>query len=283
MVYFKQSDFYSLESPNASQCAGNAKVFRDPRHSLAEGIAAPFAASSSVAGETLRPAFLVSVSVDLTDTTEESSVGVYRYPANACANKGGSYPGPSLCAYFDTDANRVLTGQKGAALGTGYYSMNHLNCDGAGPVLAYPNYYAGGVDIDLDRTEMASNAQMLLTMNWFPMDFANPRPLVTGSTAPASRSPDEVAEFQIHLVETEETLDSLQRIFQPRYFSSFLNSARFPIRAKSYALLSRAKAQMTDQQVLLNFGGTTSNRIRIERIKGDAILGSIRLDLLEGR
>ncbi len=280
-IYFNDKDFYGLNNPNAAKCAGDAKVFRNPYQSDIFGIALPFEQSLRNQNETVKPAFVRNISVDLTNVNEQAS-NAYVYPAHECSIKGQNEPPTRACAFMDSNADKVLPGQIVRGIGSRFYTFEHLNCEGVGPVVNQSYDYAGGIDIDLDRTFIGENEEILFQLTYFPMSRRNNR-VLTGSKGPPNRSEGELSKLSIHLINIEDFTSSIQSAHQPRYFNYF-ESSRYPKIAKTYSALSTPRGYPIEKQFVISSAMSTKfNRIRIERIQGSAILVSAAIFLMGQR
>ena len=148
---------------------------------------------------------------------------------------------------------------------TGYYSMFESSCTGAGPVIN-DSRLAGGAYIDIDRTVLDPNENLLLNLTYIPLGTSNQRPDGKNFTKAES------AMLRIHLVRTQQALGDLVSLQQPRY-NTYFDQNRFPEIAQSLDVISEPNGQIKQDQILLPISIDPSiDRIRIERYSGSAIL-----------
>ncbi len=278
---FVESDFYSVSAPNRFNCAGDAKIFRDPWDRDAFGVSKPFETSLAHPSETIKPAFIRNISVDLTHGNEEDN-GNFTHPSHFCHRKGPQAPPPRACAFFDQDTYFPLPQQQVEGINSGFYTLEHLNCNGSGPVVNQSRNYAGGVDIDLNQEFIGENEEILVQLKFFPFGNRNLRNFVNG-TGPITRLPSETARFKVHLSFVDDAVNEIQSTFQPRYFQYF-NSSQYPQTVTQLINLSSPQGFPIEKQFTLSSAlKQRFNRIRIERLSGSGILVSLRMFLMGQR
>jgi hypothetical protein len=104
-VSFLYSDYYSLNSPNLSKCAGDAKNYYD---AIASTSGAPTVLQTNVinTAETIKPSFIKDISVDVTDANSN----VPSNNAFSCSyGVGTSAPPATNCATFDYGADNGIS------------------------------------------------------------------------------------------------------------------------------------------------------------------------------
>ncbi len=97
-ILLHQSRFYGYTAPNAQSCAGDAKSYIPFPNN--EGLEA-FEESIAEPGESIRPAFIKNVALDLTDASTESTAN----RSLACSIRPSVDTKPSKCATFDLSAS----------------------------------------------------------------------------------------------------------------------------------------------------------------------------------
>jgi hypothetical protein len=153
---------------------------------------------------------------------------------------------------------------------TGYYSTFDQFCAKAGPVASndaeVSKLLAGGVSIDIDRTQLGPNENLLLHLKYLPLGPAYQRP--DGRAYGESES----AVFRVHLMQTGQTEAQLRRVFQPRYFN-YYDSQVFPKIVHTLSYLAPAGGGVREDQIVLPVSMSSGiDRVRIERYSGSAVL-----------
>ncbi len=144
---------------------------------------------------------------------------------------------------------------------TGYYTLNGPACGDSQAVQS-----VGGVYIDLDRTQLKPNENLLLNVTLLPLGPSNVDPV--GDSLEASES----AQFRVNLVRTGDTFDQLQRIPQPRAVT-YSDPSSYPVLAYNLAILAPPTGQVRQEQILIPLSlDPTADRIRIERVAGSGII-----------
>jgi len=335
-IIFSASDFTNLNQfvssqTTSHQCLGDVlKVYYangDDFMSL-NGGATQFPAQSVTDSllPTNRPLFIKNVSVDITNTyfaiTQDNVVAT-----DQCSYRGiASMPGPAPCADFDvaptpapdpTIAPTVTpsptpiasaTPTTTAYYGTGFFHVRDDWCTGQGPI-ADPDPDAtkegvGGVSIDLDRTQLGANEDLLMLITYHSFyqttddtgdssdtshnDYSKynwPASLgdaVSAGTA-TGQGINDTTILQINLIGTAASLNSLLSTQQPRSFTySNLNS--YPIYVKQIATLQDPYGSLRTEQVYIPLAQNgLIDRIRIERIRGSYHLFQVDLYRLGNR
>ncbi len=106
-VSFNYLDYYTLSSPNASNCAGDVKNYYDPL------TLTKFQPNVLNTATTIQPTFIKNVSVDITDSNADESTNL----AYSCSYGSGSNAPPvSQCATFDYGAIGGISSALGGSL-----------------------------------------------------------------------------------------------------------------------------------------------------------------------
>ncbi len=158
---------------------------------------------------------------------------------------------------------------------SGYYTMLDDNCLGAGPVGTpgsdSSRKYIGGVYIDLDRSKLASDENVLLHLTYLPLGPGNQRP----DGQPFSQS--EQPMFRINLVKNPQTLSNIQSQSQPRGLGLF-DDATTPTLVQSLSILGSPDLGVRQEQVLIPLSTDAEiSRIQIQRVSGSAVLIDLSL------
>ena len=153
---------------------------------------------------------------------------------------------------------------------SGYYAMFDQSCIGSGPVAtADPSVnklLAGGAYIDIDRTQLGTNENLLLSVTYIPLGTQNVNPDATQVT------PDESAVFRVHLIKTGQNQTQLQSVLQPRYMT-YASTTLYPEIAQSISVMAPPTGQIAQEQMLIPLSLDPGiDRIRIERLSGSGIL-----------
>jgi hypothetical protein len=165
--------------------------------------------------------------------------------------------------------------------GTGSYVLQDDQCAGTGPFAtsdsSLSKKYSGGVAIDLDRTQLGSNENVLLQLTYIP--------LARGSELPGRKTASELDEpvINIHLLSTDLDRSALQAVFQPRHLF-FFDTQEFPRVLDRLSVLAERDGQLREEQVVVPLSAFPSvDRIRIERVTGSAILISVSVQRMGPR
>ncbi len=154
---------------------------------------------------------------------------------------------------------------------TGFYSLFDNACKGANPVLSadpeLSKENAGGVYMDIDRSQIGPNENLLLTVTFIPLGSANLRP------DGAQLTDKETAVLEVHLVKTGQTVDALQTVQQPRYIRYADDQSTYPHIVERLSVLSPPTGEVRQEQLLIPLSIDQGiDRIRIQRRSGSAIL-----------
>ncbi len=153
---------------------------------------------------------------------------------------------------------------------TGYYTTDDRACVGAGPIASpdasISKLLAGGAYIDIDRTQLGANENLILNLTFLPLGASN-----IGSDQNYLNS-DQAAVFRINLVKTSQSGDTIRLESQPRYLT-YASTQQFPTLVQNLSLVSPPTGQIRQEQVYIPLSADPSiDRIRIERYSGNAIL-----------
>ena len=153
---------------------------------------------------------------------------------------------------------------------SGYYAMQDQFCAGAGPIVSsdpsISKLNAGGAYIDIDRSSLGPNENVILNLTYIPMGTTNLRP--DGTTFSSA----EIAVLKVHLINSGESAISIQSTFQPRYLK-FSDTTQFPHVVEELQVLAPPTGAVRQDQLLIPLGIDSSiDRIRVERVSGTAIL-----------
>ena len=136
-IQYLQSNFYSLISPNAVGCAGDASQYYDPLNLDSNGNPVKFDPTVADPNTTVRPSFLKNVSVEITNASSK----LLSNQASACSfGITSTSPPPSSCAIFDYDLSygASATPEGKLLLFGGMQSTNYLSLLPSGtPSLTY--------------------------------------------------------------------------------------------------------------------------------------------------
>lgn len=163
----------------------------------------------------------------------------------------------------------------GTSYNTGYYMTYDASCGDAGPIASNDSsvnkLLAGGMYIDIDRSALGPNEDLLLNLTYFPLGPANHRP------DNQLYSAAEEAVFKIHLINTGMTEANLRHIFQPRYLT-FADTEEYPKTVDTLSILAQPTGSIRQEQILVPISTDSGiDRIRIERYSGSAILIDIAI------
>jgi hypothetical protein len=268
------------------------------------GIPVPFPTPSNSTDTLLptnRPAFVKNVSVDMTNTyfdlTEAGAL-----PTDACSYRGSAgHPDVSACADFD-EAETVTPSPTIAPTptstptasptatptpfpsptpyyGSKYYRVRDDYCVSQGPIasnnIATTKSNVGGVNIDLDRTQIGA-AEDLLMMITYQANNAN-------AVWPGPMFPEDETILEVNLIGTGLTLNLLMSATQPRAIVDYSSTAE-PVYFKTLTTLRDPSASLRTEQVYIPLSeNALIDRIRIERIRGSYELYQVDLYRLGNR
>ena len=157
-----------------------------------------------------------------------------------------------------------------AGYNTGYYSTFDASCANAGPYASSdPNVSKlniGGAYIDLNRTKLGANENVILNLTLIPLGTQNRGPDQNYLTSTQS------AVIQVHLVKTGESGDVIRQQPQPRALA-YSSSSAFPQIIPDITVLAPPVGQIRQEQIFIPLSvDPTIDRIQIERYSGTAVL-----------
>jgi hypothetical protein len=162
---------------------------------------------------------------------------------------------------------------------TGYYSMFDAFCKKANPLSVDPEISrqnAGGAYLDIDRSQLQSDENLVLNLTFIPLGLLNQNP--DGSPVSASES----AVLEVNLVKTGLSEESVKSIPQPRYVE-YADTGTYPHIVESLSVLSAPTGEIRQEQMLLPISiDPNIDRIWIRRKTGSAILIDATLYRMKG-
>jgi hypothetical protein len=256
---------------------------------------------------TYKPIFIRNVSVDITNTfypaTESNVLGSDVCSYRAVANSGL----PWTCADFDRipaaiptptvvpTPTPIPTPVTNEFFNSGYYRVRDDFCAYQGPQ-ASPDVevtkaLVGGVNIDLDRTKLGSNEDLLMVLTYhamgeFDTDSSWPASVAIDGNGVIPGTPSTSSDhtvLKVHLMATAQALDQLIAATQPRsqYYS---DSYFYPIYLREIATLEDQFGGLRSEQVYIPLSqNILVDRIRIERNRGSFHLFQVDLYRLGNR
>jgi hypothetical protein len=153
---------------------------------------------------------------------------------------------------------------------SGFYSAFDHQCAKAGPIATTDpdvnKLLAGGAYIDLDRSALGPNENVLLSLTYLPLGPENQRP------DGVKFGEKEKAVFRIHLSKTGLSAEAHRQVPQPRHMT-FADAERYPQVVQALEVLSPRSGHVRQDQILLPISIDRGiDRVRIERLSGSAIL-----------
>lgn len=268
--------------------------------------------SSDTLLPTNRPAFISNVSVDITNTyfpLIENDILL----SDVCSKRSdASAPAPSSCADFDrtpddpTAAPTPLptvaptatpspmpspsaTPTSTPIFGTNYYRVVDEWCTSQGPTVSpdpeLTKAGVGGVSIDLDRTQLGANEDLLMMVTYHALNENSTQLNWPGLVAANTFDYSEVDRtiMKVNLVGTQQSLDALLGVTQPRPWA-YSNTNTYPIYVKEIATLSDPFGTLRTEQIYIPLSQNAMiDRIRIERVRGSFHLYQVDLYRLGNR
>ncbi len=259
----------------------------------------PYSTSPDQLSPTTRPTFVKNVSVDMTQTNYPNTVENV-VQTDQCSYRTGTVA-PTSCADFDLDPYSVPTPSPTIApnptpnptpdptptpvptatpeyYGTSYYRARDDLCAGQGPILSpdadTTKSYVGGVNIDLDRTQLGANEDLLMNVTYLSMNENSVWPDV-------GLSQNDRTILKVSLVGTGQSLDTLLGIQQPRPWSDYSST---PVYLKEIATFEDPFGSLRTEQVYLPVSqNVLIDRVRIDRIRGSYYLYQIDIYRLGNR
>jgi hypothetical protein len=153
---------------------------------------------------------------------------------------------------------------------SGYYTLFDSACAKSGQKNSSDplenKLMVGGAYIDIDRTKLGANENLILNLTFIPLGTSNTTPSQVNYTAAES------AIFKVHLIRTGESGDQIRQRQQPRNRIYGLNDS-YPTSVQDLAVISPPTGQIRQEQLLIPLSIDPGiDRIRIERYSGSAIL-----------
>lgn len=296
------SDFAVFQS-TSFRCLGDiAKTFRvDGDDYTGVPTAFPYLSGADSLSPTTRPTFLKNVSVDITDTYySDTQSGVVS--TDSCSYRGiASTPDPSSCADFDeappaAPAPTVAptatpspspfptsTPTSSQYYNTRFYRVRDDWCANQGPIRNSDSEtskaYVGGVNIDIDRSQLGANEDLLMLVTYQSWTTHTSWPLVLPET-PVTH---DKTVLEVNLVSTQSSLANLLAARQPRAWMDYDSSSE-PVTLKKIATLEDPFGSLRTEQVYIPLSQSpTADRIRIDRVRGSYQLFQIDLYRLGNR
>ncbi|MBS1960249.1 MAG: hypothetical protein JST80_12300 [Bdellovibrionales bacterium] len=300
---FTDLNDFATGKHTAFQCLGDAtRVFRadggDYSSSPTAFDAANVADDFSV---TNHPAFLKSVSVDITNSyyavTQNNIVQTDR-----CSYRGiGGAPDPSSCADFDrmpavaptptiapTATPSPTPIPTSTPTTTQYYNTNYYRvrddwCTGQGPILSpdpeTTKSYVGGVSIDIDRNELGAYEDLLMIVTYHALSANS----AAATNYPGTQKASDNTVMKVSLVGTGLDLATLLQVKQPRTWTYYQN-INYPVYWREIASLEDPMGSLRSEEVYvpLSKNGLV-DRIRIDRVRGSFHLYQVDLYRLGNR
>jgi len=259
---------------------------------------------------TTLPIYIKNVSVDITNTYyNDTQTGVVS--TDQCSYRSiASAPLPSSCADFDVEPAAVPAPTVAPTAtpnptpvpvtppvtpqyyGTGFYQVRDDWCSDQGAI-ADPDpeltkSYVGGVNIDIDRTQLGANEDLLMMVTYHALNTNSGQHSWPGSLVPAfgvnaAQGVNDTTILEVDLIGTAQNLATLLQVPQPRAWTYYNNPA-FPIYFKQIATLEDPYGSLRTDQVYIPLSqNALVDRIRIERIRGSYHLFQIDLYRLGNR
>jgi hypothetical protein len=312
-IVFHKDHFTDLEDFRTSKhtsyrCLGDATRFCDVSGDDYAGSPSAFPTSTSVVDDftvSTHPAFLKAVSVDITQTyfpaTQANIV-----QTDGCAYRGiGNTPLPSSCADFDrTPAAApsptiaptatpnptpipVTNPTTTQYYNTDFYRVRDDWCAGQGPILSSDpettKSYVGGVSIDLERTELGANEDLLMVLTYHALSANYVAPAGPTNLWPGRQLAQDKTVLRVSLGATALDLSTLLSIRQPRVWSTYQNFS-FPVYWQEVARFEDDFGGLRSEQVILPLSKNIAiDRVRVERERGSFHLYQIDLYRLGNR
>lgn len=257
----------------------------------------PYSATSDDFQPTTMPSFVKNVSVDLTQTYFAlTQSNVIQTDACSYRNIAGTSD-PSPCADFDDTPPAapaptvaptptpsptvapVATPTSTPYYGSKFYQVRDDWCTGQGPLVGpgpdASKAYVGGVNLDIDRTQLGTSEDLLMLVTYQALNANAAWPSVQGTN-------DETI-LNVKLIGTSLGLDILLGARQPLSSSDYANP-NYVIYTKELATLRDPFASLRTEQVYIPLSeNALIDRIRLERVRGSFELYQIDLYRLGNR
>ena len=261
----------------------------------------PAAAVADDFSPTNRPAYIKNVSTDMTNTyfplTQANA-----FQIDQCSYRGiASDPGASPCADFDDQPpaspaptiaptptvtpTPTPTATPGSTpyFQSLYYRVRDDWCSQQGPIKGpdpvQTKSYVGGVSVDLDRTYLGANEDLIMNITYHA--YGNTSDLATPLAGSAQWMGNQLQQdhtiLEVDMVGTNSSLATLMGVKQPRS-NTYYGNVSFPIYVKKIATLEDPFGSLRTEQIYLPISqNPLIDRIRIERIRGSYHL--IQIDI----
>ncbi|MBI4924911.1 MAG: hypothetical protein HY843_03220 [Bdellovibrio sp.] len=255
-IIFNQSNFYTFTNPHPlTNCSGDIKTYFH-LFNLQNNTPESYPENTANTAKNLNPKFIKNISLDLTDYTQTESNPKAAY----CLLKNESI--------FNSTNLRCASFRQSSFQNFGFYSFLDAECEKLGPLQSSASslnkLMAGGVYIDLDRSFLATNENLILHLTYLPLPI-----ILTEDSDPTYPI---WPIFRIHLLQTGESLADLENAFQPRnlFYTSDSNVQKI---AYTFAVLSPQTQEVREDQIFIPLSMNPKvDRIQIERYSGSAML-----------
>ncbi len=322
-IIFHYSNFRSLRddlvssASSAFQCLGDVlKVYKTTGDSFDGNPTAFDTTSTDPFAPTERPAFLKNVSVDMT-YAYYNHIAASTYPSDVCSYRAVLTEYVDYCAEFD-EAERILHGNflepqtpanpnptptpilgvshvetfafsNPMGTGSGYYRVRDYHCAGQGkissPQIDVTKAYVGGVDVDIDRTQLGAHENLLMVLTYHSMgaEYADPNSMPLPADIAVNYTPnDDETILRVKLQATGMSYAQLISALQPR--SRFYSAAPITTVMPDIATFRDPYRGLRSEFIEIPLSAdSTIDRIRIERIRGSFILYQMDLYRLGDR
>jgi hypothetical protein len=306
-LILNQESFNSIRDfPTGSRetlpCLGDARIYYSaigPGYDASYEPLRSYVDAGSLA-RTVRPIWLKNASLDMTFTHyDDAEAG--QLESDACSDRGYGSRKPSACAEFDR-ADGVITNLPSllpvssptpapsptpaaypafSASNTGFYRTKDGYCEGQGPIestgIPTTKTYVGGIDIDLDRSRIASSENFYFALTYHSMGPEYGAPGAVTPWPDSDLSPEDESLIRVRLISTGLGHSFLTQILQPRSFFNFNASNSTVVFEDLHTFQDEFRGIRTEGFVVPLSVFPSVDRIRIERIRGTAYL--YQLDL----
>jgi hypothetical protein len=300
--FTKLGDFI-LPKQTATSCPGEAiHAFRTDGDDYS-GNPTPFATKTTADdfAPTYAPAFIKNVSVDMTDTYYPDTVSG-TLQSDACSYRGVANSSlPSPCADFDPIAlttptppppyvsptplpnptPEVVTPPTSTSYfgGLGFYRVRDDWCVRQGPIISptedLTKARVGGVNIDLNRSELGASEDLLMVLTYHALD--------QNASWPDAHGTADRTILEVNLVTTSLSLELLLGAKQPRPWSDHGNP-EMPVQISRLVRLEDPFGSLRSESIVIPLSqNALVDRIRIERVRGSFHLYQVDLYRLGNR
>ena len=251
----------------------------------------PYSVKPDALSPTYWPAFIKNVSVDITQTYFDLSLNnVVQTDSCSYRSSTGVVTPPSYCADFDTTPATAPTPHVSPTptpaatpastpyFDTDFYRVRDDWCTNQGSILSSDTEtsksYVGGVNIDLDRSELGANEDLLMLVTYLSLDSQS-------AGWPSAHGSNDHTVLKVNLVGTGQTLDALLGAKQPRQWNYY---SQAKVYLKEIATLEDPFGTLRTEQVYLPVSqNALIDRVRIDRVRGSYFLFQIDLYRLGNR